>query len=59
MAPLGRTPVSAAIRALRAELTGGPHADLGADLSELSALLLERELRRFTTVRDPAEQGQG
>jgi two-component system, OmpR family, phosphate regulon sensor histidine kinase PhoR len=56
VAALGRTPVNAAVRALRAELTGGPHADLGADVSELSSLLLERELRRFATVRDPAEQ---
>ncbi len=56
MPPLGRTQVSAALRALRAELAGGPHADLGAEVSELAALLLERELRRFTTVRDPAEQ---
>jgi two-component system phosphate regulon sensor histidine kinase PhoR len=56
VATLGRTPLSAALRALRAELAGGPHADLGADVSELAALLLERELRRFATVRDPAEQ---
>jgi two-component system phosphate regulon sensor histidine kinase PhoR len=56
VAPLGRTQVSAALRALRAELAGGPHADLGAEVTELAALLLERELRRFTTVRDPAEQ---
>ena len=56
MAPIGRTQVSAALRALRAELAGGPHADLGAEVSELAALLLERELRRFATVRDPAEQ---
>ncbi len=56
MMPIGRTPVSAALRALRSELGGGPHADLGAEVSELAALLLERELRRFATVRDPAEQ---
>jgi two-component system phosphate regulon sensor histidine kinase PhoR len=56
MAPLGRTQVAAALRALRAELAGGPHADLGAEIGELAALLLERELRRFATVRDPAEQ---
>jgi two-component system phosphate regulon sensor histidine kinase PhoR len=53
---LGRTPLSAAIRALRAELSGGPHADLGQEVSELGSLLLQRELRRFTAVRDPAEQ---
>ncbi len=52
---LGRTPLSAAIKALRAELTGGPHADLGQEVSELGSLLLQRELRRFASVRDPAE----
>jgi two-component system, OmpR family, phosphate regulon sensor histidine kinase PhoR len=51
-----RTEVAAALRALRAELSGGPHADLGGEVGELAALLLERELRRFATVRDPAEQ---
>jgi two-component system phosphate regulon sensor histidine kinase PhoR len=60
VARLGRTPVSAALQAaistLRAELAGGPRADLGRDVAELSALLLERELRRFADVRDPAEQ---
>jgi two-component system phosphate regulon sensor histidine kinase PhoR len=53
---LGRTPLSAAIRALRAELSGGPHADLGQEVTELGSLLLQRELRRFASVRDPAEQ---
>ena len=53
---MGRTQVSAALRALRSELAGGPHADLGGEVGELAALLLERELRRFATVRDPAEQ---
>ncbi len=53
---LGRTPLFAAIRALRAELGGGPHADLGQEVAELGSLLLQRELRRFATVRDPAEQ---
>jgi two-component system phosphate regulon sensor histidine kinase PhoR len=53
---LGRTPLVAAIRALREELAGGPHADLGQEVSELGSLLLQRELRRFATVRDPAEQ---
>jgi two-component system phosphate regulon sensor histidine kinase PhoR len=53
---LGRTPLSAAIKALRAELAGGPHADLGQEVSELGSLLLQRELRRFATLRDPAEQ---
>jgi two-component system phosphate regulon sensor histidine kinase PhoR len=53
---LGRTPLSAAVKALRAELAGGPHADLGQEVSELGSLLLQHELRRFATVRDPAEQ---
>jgi two-component system phosphate regulon sensor histidine kinase PhoR len=53
---LGRTPLSAAIKALRSELAGGPHADLGQEVAELGSLLLQRELRRFATVRDPAEQ---
>jgi two-component system phosphate regulon sensor histidine kinase PhoR len=53
---LGRTPLSAAIKALRAELAGGPHADLGSEVGELASLLLQRELRRFATMRDPAEQ---
>jgi two-component system phosphate regulon sensor histidine kinase PhoR len=53
---LGRRPLAAAIQALRSELSGGPHADLGQEVSELGSLLLQRELRRFATVRDPAEQ---
>jgi two-component system phosphate regulon sensor histidine kinase PhoR len=56
VATLRRSPVAAAVQALRAELAGGPRADLGRDVAELSALLLERELRRFADVRDPAEQ---
>jgi two-component system phosphate regulon sensor histidine kinase PhoR len=53
---LGRTPLSAAVRAIRAELAGGPRADLGREVRELSELLAERELRRFAAHRDPAEQ---
>jgi two-component system phosphate regulon sensor histidine kinase PhoR len=56
VAKLGHTPLSAALQAIKAELAGGPRADLGRDVAELSALLLERELRRFADVRDPAEQ---
>jgi two-component system phosphate regulon sensor histidine kinase PhoR len=52
---LARTPLSTAIRALRKELAGGPHADLGRDLAELERLLGERELRRHAAIRDPAE----
>jgi two-component system phosphate regulon sensor histidine kinase PhoR len=53
---LVRTPLSVAIRALRAELSGGPRADLGREVRELEELLADRELRRFATARDPAEQ---
>ena len=53
---LGRTPLSAAIRALRSELEGGPRADLGRDVRELGELLAERETRRATPLRDPVEQ---
>jgi two-component system phosphate regulon sensor histidine kinase PhoR len=53
---LRRTPLSAAIRSLRAELDGGPRADLGREVRELSELLTEREMRRFRVQRDPAEQ---
>ena len=51
---LGRSPFAAAIRALRAELAGGPRADLGRDVDELAALLAERALRRPAPLpRDP------
>jgi two-component system phosphate regulon sensor histidine kinase PhoR len=53
---LGRTPLSAAIRAIRAELEGGPRADLGREVGELSELLLRRERHRREPERDPAEQ---
>jgi two-component system, OmpR family, phosphate regulon sensor histidine kinase PhoR len=53
---LGRTPLAAAIRALRAELAGGPRADLGREVRELEELLAQRELQRFATFRGPAEQ---
>jgi two-component system, OmpR family, phosphate regulon sensor histidine kinase PhoR len=52
---LGRTPLAAAIRALRAELAGGPRADLGRDVRELADLLAEREGHRFSELRGPAE----
>ncbi len=53
---LGRTPLAAAIRALRAELEGGPRADLGRDVRELAELLTDRQARRSTPLRDPVEQ---
>lgn len=43
---LGRTPLAAAIQALRAELAGGPRADLGRDVRELADLLSARAQRR-------------
>ena len=53
---LGRTPLSAAIRALRSELEGGPRADLGRDVRELAELLAERETQRAAPLEDPLEQ---
>jgi two-component system phosphate regulon sensor histidine kinase PhoR len=53
---LGRTPLVAAIRALRSELSGGPRADLGREIRELEELLSAREVRRFGNVQGPAEQ---
>ncbi|ABC83772.1 sensor histidine kinase [Anaeromyxobacter dehalogenans] len=53
---LARSPLAAAIRALRAELSGGPPADLGREVRELEELLAERERRRFSALRAPAEQ---
>jgi two-component system phosphate regulon sensor histidine kinase PhoR len=54
---LGRTPLASAIRALRAELAGGPRVDLGRELRELAELLLERERGRPGPLpRDPPEQ---
>jgi len=53
---LGRTPLSAAIRALRAELEGGSRADLGREVRELAELLYRRERREFAPDRDPVEQ---
>jgi two-component system, OmpR family, phosphate regulon sensor histidine kinase PhoR len=51
-----RDPLAAAIRALQDELAGGPRAELGREVRELEALLAQRELRRFATLRGPAEQ---
>jgi two-component system, OmpR family, phosphate regulon sensor histidine kinase PhoR len=53
---LARTPLAVAIRALKAELSGGPRADLGREIRELEELLAGRERLRFAAVRDPAEQ---
>jgi two-component system phosphate regulon sensor histidine kinase PhoR len=53
---MSRTRLAAAIRALRKEIEGGPRADLGREVRDLEELLAERERRRHTTVREPAEQ---
>ncbi len=55
MAP-GGDPLSAAIRALRAELQGGPPAVLDRDVRELAELLSRRDRRRAGAVHDPVEQ---
>ncbi len=53
---LGRTPLTAAIRALREEIEGGARADLGREVRELANLLARRERREVTPERDPVEQ---
>ncbi len=53
---LGRTPLTAAVRALRAELAGGPRADLGRDVRELADLLAARATRKTAPLKDPVEQ---
>jgi two-component system, OmpR family, phosphate regulon sensor histidine kinase PhoR len=53
---LRRAPLDAALRAIRAELAGGPRAELDADVRALADLLGQRERRRFSTVRGPAEE---
>jgi two-component system phosphate regulon sensor histidine kinase PhoR len=54
---LGRTPLNAAIRALRRELEGnGPRADLGWEVRELADLLARRSRRTATPASDLVEQ---
>ncbi len=53
---LRHTSLSAAIRALRTELAGGPRADLGREVRELAELLAQRERQRVPPVRDVLEQ---
>ncbi|WP_242355599.1 cell wall metabolism sensor histidine kinase WalK [Anaeromyxobacter sp. SG64] len=53
---LGRTPLNAAIRALRAELAGGPPADLGRDVRELAELLAARAPRRGGALHPDATE---
>jgi two-component system phosphate regulon sensor histidine kinase PhoR len=51
-----RTPLGNVLRALRAEIAGGPRAELPDEIRELVDLLAEREARRLQLQRDPAEQ---
>jgi two-component system phosphate regulon sensor histidine kinase PhoR len=53
---LGRSPLAAAIQALRAELAGGPRADLGRDVRELADLLSARAQRRPGTLYPEAPE---
>jgi two-component system phosphate regulon sensor histidine kinase PhoR len=53
---LGRTGLAEAVRALRAELAGGPRAHLGREVRELADLLAQRERGRRGADRDAAEQ---
>ena len=52
----GRTQLGAALSALRAEIAGGPRAELPDEIRELAELLGEREAKRWQAQRDPAEQ---
>src|SRR5574341_630088 len=52
----GRTHLSAALRALRAELAGGPRAEIPDEIRERAELMTQREERRWQAQRDPAEQ---
>ena len=56
MAVFRRDPLPAAIRALQAELDGGPRAELPALLEMLGALLLEREARLRASEREQPER---
>ena len=51
-----RDPLQAAIRALQAELDGGPRAELPALLEVVGGLLLEREARRRAGEREQPER---
>jgi two-component system phosphate regulon sensor histidine kinase PhoR len=54
---LFRNPLPAAIRALRAELGGGPRAELDGEVRELAGLLARRDRRRPPFLpQDPPEQ---
>jgi two-component system phosphate regulon sensor histidine kinase PhoR len=53
---LGRKSLSAAIQALRAELDGGPRADLGREVRELVELVSRRERGALAPDPAPVEQ---
>ena len=56
MALIGRDPLPAAIRALQAELDGGPRAELPPQLETLGALFLERETQALAAEREQPER---
>ncbi len=53
---LSRTRLASAIRVLRAEIAGGPSADLGREVRELEDLLARRVQRQDAAAGDPVEQ---
>ncbi len=52
----GRKPLPEAIRALQAELDGGPQAQLPTELDTLARLVAEREARVHLAEKQPPEQ---
>src|SRR5512136_2336033 len=56
MALLGRDAIRAAIRAIEAELAGGPPAELPGEVQALAALLLQREERALAVEREQPER---
>jgi len=52
---VSRTRLASAVRALRAELAGGPGAELRGEIRELAELLAAREKRR-DAIQDPVAQ---
>lgn len=56
MALLGRDAIRAAMRAIEAELAGGPPAELPGEVQALAALLLQREERALAVEREQPER---
>ncbi|MFO0582804.1 MAG: ATP-binding protein [Anaeromyxobacter sp.] len=54
----GHTRLSAAVAALRKELSGGPRADLGVEVRQLAELLMERERRRGVQAPKDAPEAE-